>query len=873
MWTRIKQRQLAIYAGRRIGRRRRARRVRQASLATSIWNTHVRNVFPSSTDVEQIQVDYEKKYRPVEALPQPRIVDIEMEVDLNPSERGYRSRGRYVLPIAPTGRSNGSSSSSCAPGERAELQDAELAERDEDFQVYQFRPRTPFLPGETRTLTFAATDSTPGFRAGDDNTPIVYNGSFAHSAALAPNIGIQPLIYLRSTARRKELGLEPLPPLAHRDDPVQLRRNFISRDTDFVRFAITVSTSADQMALAPGDLEREWTEGDRQVLPLSSGQAGAEFLVGGVRPLYGGARHLERRRARRLSHPQACHQRAAHDRRHEAGPGLLLRRISVRSRIDSFAIAEFPRYQGFAQSFPTLVPFSEAMGFIWTCASPAFDYVWYVTAHETAHQWWGHQIVGAAVEGAQFLSESLAEYSALMVTEHRYGPHRMRPFLKQSLDTYLRGRQRISDERPLARHTSISRTLSTTRRARSRFYALKDVIGEDVLNRVLAKLLREHGFKSDPYPTTLDFLALLRAEAGPAHEQLIVDLIEKITLWDLRVTGSEATERPDGKWQVRVEVRAKKLYSAGNGEETEDAARSVDRHRPVRRRSRCPRVQRQGCDRAREAADQKRRPDRRVCGRPQASLCRSRSLSQADLAQHQQQCEELGSQGRIVMSLNISWLVLGLAAFMTVAMPQDANAESAASRELLAAAERGDGVELQRLIAAGVPLDPVDAAGRTPLLIAVERNHGGAAALLIAAGANINAQAANADTPWLLAGALGRADMLRLMIPKGPDFSIRNRFGGNALIPACERGHVEAVRVLLTSAIDVNHVNNLGWTCLLEIVILGDGGPRHVEVTRLVLAAGANPNIADKDGVSPLAHARRKGQREIARLIEAAGGR
>ena len=225
------------------------------------------------------------------------------------------------------------------------------------------------------------------------------------------------------------------------------------------------------------------------------------------------------------------------------------------------------------------------------------------------------------------------------------------------------------------------------------------------------------------------------------------------------------------------------------------------------------------------------------------------------------------------MSLNISWLVLGLAAFMTVAMPQDANAESAASRELLAAAERGDGVALQRLIAASVPLDPVDAAGRTPLLIAVERNHRGAAEQLIAAGANINAQAANADTPWLLAGALGRADMLRLMISKGPDLSIRNRFGGNALIPACERGHVEAVKVLLTSAIDVNHVNNLGWTCLLEIVILGDGGPRHVEVTRLVLAAGANPNLADKDGVSPLAHARRKGQGEIARLIESAGGR
>jgi hypothetical protein len=97
------------------------------------------------------------------------------------------------------------------------------------------------------------------------------------------------------------------------------------------------------------------------------------------------------------------------------------------------------------------------MGFIMDLRDSAFDFVFYVTAHETAHQWWGHQIVGAAVEGAQFLSESLAEYSALMVTEHRYGPHRMRPFLKQSLDTYLRGRQRISDERPLAVTQSRSR--------------------------------------------------------------------------------------------------------------------------------------------------------------------------------------------------------------------------------------------------------------------------------------------------------------------------------------------------------------------------------------------------------------------------------
>jgi ankyrin repeat protein len=192
---------------------------------------------------------------------------------------------------------------------------------------------------------------------------------------------------------------------------------------------------------------------------------------------------------------------------------------------------------------------------------------------------------------------------------------------------------------------------------------------------------------------------------------------------------------------------------------------------------------------------------------------------------------------------------------------------------LLEAATRGDLGTLQRLIAAGGSLEVANGAGETPLLLAVKNNQLAAAVLLIEAGSNINAQAANRDSPWLLAGALGRTEMLRHMIPKGPDFALRNRFGGNALIPACERAHVDTVKLLLTTKIDVNHVNNLGWTCLLEIVILGDGGPRHVEVTKLVLAAGADPNIADKDGMSPLAHARGKGQREIARLIEAAGGR
>jgi ankyrin repeat protein len=199
-------------------------------------------------------------------------------------------------------------------------------------------------------------------------------------------------------------------------------------------------------------------------------------------------------------------------------------------------------------------------------------------------------------------------------------------------------------------------------------------------------------------------------------------------------------------------------------------------------------------------------------------------------------------------------------------------AAAAAGPALIDAAAAGRADEVARLVVAGAPLEAQDSQGRSALLLAVAGNHVATAKALLDAGASPNTQAANRDTPWLLAGALGRAEIIAAMLPRKPDLTIRNRYGGNALIPACERGHVEAVKLLLTSGIDLDHVNDLGWTCLLEIVILGDGGIRHQQVAKLVLDAGANPSLADKDGVSPLAHARQRGQRAVAALIEQAGG-
>lgn len=196
---------------------------------------------------------------------------------------------------------------------------------------------------------------------------------------------------------------------------------------------------------------------------------------------------------------------------------------------------------------------------------------------------------------------------------------------------------------------------------------------------------------------------------------------------------------------------------------------------------------------------------------------------------------------------------------------------------LIEAAEADNTTALVRALDDGARIDTRDLRGRTPLLAAVQQGHDAAARLLIRRGADINAQDAISDSPFLLAGARGRTAMLAEMLgppsgsPERPDYRRLNRYGGTALIPACHYGHVETVRLLLTtSRIDVDHVNRLGWTALLEAVILGDGGPNHTDIVRLLLAHGARPGLADAQGVTPLEHARQRGQTAVAALLAAA---
>lgn len=189
------------------------------------------------------------------------------------------------------------------------------------------------------------------------------------------------------------------------------------------------------------------------------------------------------------------------------------------------------------------------------------------------------------------------------------------------------------------------------------------------------------------------------------------------------------------------------------------------------------------------------------------------------------------------------------------------------------AAERGDAAHVRDLLGRGASPDARREDGRTALTAAALGDHVAVARLLVDAGADPDPQDAARNNALLVTGETGSVALLREVLRAKPDLTRTNRFGGTALIPAADRGHVEYVRAILGTGIDVDHVNHLGWTALLEAVLLGDGGARHTEIVRLLLAAGASPNLADRDGVTPLEHAKRRGYTPMVNLLRAAGGR
>lgn len=560
--------------------RRRLRGAAAAALTVSLlafvgiggwifYNTNVLNRYVPGDLAKQRSADYEKAYRQYKDLPQPRVIAIRTEVDITPANRTAHLRGHYRM------RNN-----TATPITQLHVSlDPEVQVNKLEFPAHRVKQRNdiqgytiytldqPLAPGAEMDFDFDLVDAPHGFRMDGQDTQVVYNGTFFNNFAALPQFGYDPTRQLSDVNDRRKYKLPEVPRMNPIGDTKAYADNYLGPNAGWVDFETTVSTTDGQIALAPGTLQKDWRKdgrhyykykGETKLLAFFSWLS-ADWLVKHDRwndvaiDVYFDSKH-----------PYNVNRMIASTKK---SLDYYTRNFSP-YQFKQVRILEFPRYQSFAQSFAGTIPYSEAIGFIARVEdADDIDYPFYVTAHEVAHQWWAHQVVGANVQGATMLSESLAQYSALMVMEHEYGPQKMRKFLKYELDNYLRLRpgERVA-EQPLALNEN--QQYIHYNKGSIAFYALKDMIGEDTLNRVLAEFLRKHAFKAAPYPTTRDFMADLYAGTDARFHPFIRDLFERIVFWQNRTTDATARKRPDGQYEVTLKLHAAKQVADGKGKVT-----------------------------------------------------------------------------------------------------------------------------------------------------------------------------------------------------------------------------------------------------------------------------------------------------------------
>ena len=535
------------------------------------YNTKVLNRVRSENDQDTLQADYEKNYKKYVKEPHPRITDVKYAIDIYPETRGMEMRGVETI-VNKTSQPLSDVRFTLTDNYDTKI-DVEKGKLTEDdarllFQTYTLDP--PMQPGESRAVHFTVKARNRGFENSVTNREIVQNGTFFNSS-VAPMIGYQPTNEMTDHNKRKKFGLkeQDLMPALEQNCTADCMDSYLSNNSDWVNVETVISTSPDQIAVAPGSLQREWSDNGRHYYQYKLDHYSMNFYS------FISARYEVAR-----SEWNGINIEVYYLKEHPWNVPKMLNSVkkSFAYYTQNFGpyphkearIIEFPRVARFAQAFPGTMPYSESIGFIANLEHPDdIDFVFYVVAHEMAHQWWAHQVVGANMQGATLLSETLAQYSALMTMEKEYGPDTMRKFMQYEMDNYLRSRgTELLKERPLLR-VEASQGYIHYRKGSVIFYYLRDMIGEDAVNRALRKVLAEYGYKDPPYPTSYALMDALREQTPPDKQYLLEELFYDITLFSNRGLTATAHKRSDGKYDVTVNVETHKYKADEKGNEAE----------------------------------------------------------------------------------------------------------------------------------------------------------------------------------------------------------------------------------------------------------------------------------------------------------------
>ena len=537
--------------------------------AWGVYNTKFLNTYTTSDEGEEDQVRYEKEYKKYQGMPQPHYTDIAYTIDLDPEARTISYSAEVKL----------KNKSAVAIDTlhfnvphrmdvKLDIPGAELVLNDEKLDQRMYRLKQPLQPGAEIALTVRGGWREKGIANDVEFTGLVDNGSFFNNQELLPTLGYEPRMELSDRADRRKHELPPndrMPKLS--EDPAKRMQNYLMANSDWVNVRTTISTAPDQIAIAPGSLRKEWTANGRRYFNYELDKPSLNFYA------FMSARYEVAREKWNGVDLEVYYQKE-----HAVNVPRMLNSMkkSLAYYSEHFGpyhhkqarIIEFPRYASFAQAFPGTMPYSESIGFITDLtAEEDIDMVFYVVAHEMGHQWWAHQVMGAEMQGSTMLSESMAQYSALMVMEQEYGKAHMRKFLKYEGDKYqnARGAEAIG-ETPLMYVEN--QGYIHYNKASVVLYCMRDFLGEDTLNKAFHALVDSFGYAEPPWPTSMDMYREIRKVTPDSLTYLLEDNFKYITLYNNGITSATAKMNPDSSWSVNVSITADKVHADSLGKET-----------------------------------------------------------------------------------------------------------------------------------------------------------------------------------------------------------------------------------------------------------------------------------------------------------------
>jgi hypothetical protein len=435
------------------------------------------------------------------------------------------------------------------------LPGATLLRGDKRFATYSFQFNEPLQPHAQAILQFDITYEHRGFPATAPDNAIVANGSFITPARCFPILGYRRDNEISDPAERKKRGL---PPSKAQDDQTDLVDDDLG--VEWTNVDITLSTAADQIALAPGRLVNEWTADGRRFFQYqSAGPIHNNLVFASAR--YAVARATAGKVAIEVYYHPAHRQNVARIMTAAADSVRLFENSFGPYPQSQLRIAEAPSYWQFGGlAMPGLVFLSESRAFLIDARNPSqIDLITRRTAHEVSHQWWGHHVTPAVVPGASTIIESLPRYSELLILDKRYGRGQVRRSLQFELDRYLGGR--VADKDPEVPLTRVDdQAYLYYGKGAIVMNALKELLGEETLNRALRSFVATQGGPGHQ-PKIDDLLRAIDDVASPQHRPLINEWMRDVVLYDLTMTSASARRLPDGRFEVTMQVTARKSHA------------------------------------------------------------------------------------------------------------------------------------------------------------------------------------------------------------------------------------------------------------------------------------------------------------------------